>query len=412
MRTILHSDLNAFYASVETLYNPALQGVPIAVCGDPEARHGIVLTKNELAKRCGVRTGEAIWQAKQKCPGLVTVASNMDRYVRFAKWMREIYSDYTDRIEPFGMDEAWLDVSGDDGPRVADEIRLRAKRELGITASIGVADNKIFAKLGSDMKKPDATTVITRQNYRERVWPLPVSDLLYVGPSTFEKLRRRGVLTIGDLAGCEVSMLKAALGKAGDMLFAFANGWDQTPVSILGDEPPAKSIGNSTTTSRDVRNEEDARWVLTMLGEMVGMRLREAGLKGTGLQIWLRDTELLSVERQMVLPLPTDLDGEIIEGSMALLREHYGWMRPLRSMGIRVSRLAPATLGEQISVFDDPKREQKRALDRALDGLRQRYGDACVQRGTLLFDTGKDGDKPLAARPHKEYRPFECVRQG
>lgn len=407
MRTILHSDLNAFYASVEELYNPSLQWVPMAVCGDSEARHGIVLTKNQLAKGFGVKTGEAIWQAKKKCPALVTVPVNMDRYVRFSKWMREIYADYTDQVEPFGMDEAWLDVTGENGERVANEIRWRAKEELGITASIGVSDNKIFAKLGSDMKKPDATTVITHDNFRQKVWPLPAGDLLYVGPSALRKLKARGIGTIGDIACCDISLLKNMLGGAGETLHAFANGLDETPVARAGSDPPTKSIGNSTTTSRDMVNEEDAKWVLMMLAEMVGRRLREEGFRGSEVQIWIRDSEMHGFERQTRLDKPTDLDGEILACALGLFRESYGWMKPVRGLGLRVGKLSFAGSAEQVSLFDDPLREKQRAAEKTIDMLRKRYGDTCIRRAYLLCDGQK-----LAETPHKDYKPFECVRQG
>lgn len=406
MRTILHSDLNAFYASVECLYRPELRAFPVAVCGDPESRHGIILTKNELAKGFGVRTGEAIWEARAKCPGLRLVAADMDKYVRFSRMMRAIYADYSDQVEPFGMDEAWLDVTGENGKRVADEIRRRAREELGITASVGVADNKIFAKLGSDMQKPDATTVITRENFRQKVWPLPAGDLLYVGPSTRKKLLRYQIQTIGDLAQCDVNVLTLLLGGAGETLYAFANGLDQTPVSRPGNEPPPKSIGNSTTTARDVACEEDALWVLMMLAETVGARMREAGVRGSEIQLWVRDNELLSFDRHAQLPQATDLDREICDAAMALLRAHYGWMRPIRSLGIRVGKLHFADEPEQVSLFENPRREKERAAEQAVDELRRRFGDGCVRRGYLFCD------KALAAKPHKEYKPFECVRQG
>ncbi len=188
-RTILHSDLNAFYASVECFCNPKIRHLPVAVGGDAEARHGIVLAKNNLAKSFGIITGETIWNAKQKCNDLVVVPANFERYLKFSRLVREIYAEYTDQMEAFGIDESWLDVTGSlylfgSGKRIADEIRHRVYMELGLTVSIGVSFNKIFAKLGSDIKKPNATTVITRDNYRAVVWGLPASDLLYVGRST------------------------------------------------------------------------------------------------------------------------------------------------------------------------------------------------------------------------------------
>lgn len=412
MRTILHSDLNAFYASVECLYNPRLNEVPMAVCGDPQARHGIILTKNERAKKYGVKTGEAIWQARQKCPGLVTVPVDMDKYVRYSRLMRDIYADYTDRIEPFGMDEAWLDISGDNGKLVADEIRQRARKELGITASIGVADNKIFAKLGSDMQKPDATTVITPDNFRQKVWPLSVGELLYVGPATLEKLRRRGVFTIGMLATSDAQMLRAALGKPGEMLHAFANGQDRTPVAQMEQTPEMKSIGNSTTAARDIVDDDDAKWVLVMLSEMVGARLRENRFRGSEVQIWVRDCKLFSFERQVRLAQPTDIDAEIVQAAMALFRQHYGWAHPVRSLGVRVGQLSSADDAQQLSLFDDTQREKRRALNHAIDGIRRRYGDASIICGALARGTSAEKGVPLAQPPHKDYKPFETRPQG
>lgn len=233
-RTILHSDCNAFYASVECLINPRLQSYCVAVCGDVQARHGIILAKNQNAKEFGVKTGEPIWMAKKKCPQLVTVQADFARYLEFAKRVREIYLEYTDRVEPFGLDEAWLDVTGSarlfgSGKAIAEEIRRRVREEIGITVSIGVSFNKIFAKLGSDYQKPDAVTVISRDNFREIVWPLPSGELLYVGPATKKKLAAMGIYTIGDVARCRQELLRGNLGKWGDWLYTFANGWTPPP---------------------------------------------------------------------------------------------------------------------------------------------------------------------------------------
>lgn len=261
-RTILHSDMNSCYASIELLYHPELRGKPLAVGGDPEARHGIILAKDQLAKKSGVKTGMALWQARECCPDLQIVPPRMDIYLRFSKLAHKIYADYTDLQEAFGLDESWLDVTASaqikgDGMRIAEEIRQRIKRELGITVSIGVSWNKIFAKFGSDYKKPDAITEITRDNYREIVWTKPVEDLLYVGPATRKKLHRYGIYTIGQLAACDDTFLKSTLGKMGLVLGAFANGTDQTPVSLENSSAPIKSIGNSTTTFRDLTTDLD-----------------------------------------------------------------------------------------------------------------------------------------------------------
>ena len=271
MRTILHVDLNSFYASVECLYHPELRNLPVAVTGDVEARHGIILAKNQLAKQFNVKTGEAIWQAKQKCPKLICLPADYRKYLRFSRLAKTICADYTDRIESFGIDENWLDIGGSaqlfgTGPEIADTIRRRFREELGITASVGVSYNKIFAKLGSDMKKPDATTVITADNFREKVWPLPVEDLLYVGRATQRKLNSRMIKTIGDLANADLRTLKILLGVWGEVLHQYANGMDNSPVRLSGEESIVKSIGNSTTTLRDLVNEDDAKMIFLCVG--------------------------------------------------------------------------------------------------------------------------------------------------
>ena len=279
-RTILHSDMNSFYASVEMLHHPEFAGMPLAVGGDPEARHGIVLTANYIAKRKGVKTGMALWQAKQICPEIIFVPPRMDLYLRFSQMAREIYSEYTDKIEPYGIDEAWLDVSDSrnlkgSGITIAREISHRIKYELGVTVSIGISWNKIYAKLGSDYKKPDAITEFNRENYKDRIWQLPASDLLYVGRQTNKKLQKLGIRTIGQLAESDEKLLESHFGKIGNVLWAFANGWDEDPVCKEGYEAPVKSIGNSTTTPRDLENDLDVWIIQIALAESVAARLRK-----------------------------------------------------------------------------------------------------------------------------------------
>ena len=302
-RTILHSDMNCCYASIEHLYHPELTGKPLAVGGDPEARHGIVLTADYLAKKHGVKTGMAIWQAKQVCPELNFISPRMDLYLRFSRMAHEIYGEYTDLQEPYGVDESWLDVTASstiqgDGYRIAQEISNRMKSELGITVSIGVSFNKIFAKLGSDYKKPDAITTMYEDEFKSKAWALPASDLLYVGRSTAQKLTRLGIHTIGDLARTEEYLLESQLGKMGGILWAFANGFDDSPVKKENTHAPVKSIGNSTTTPRDLENNEDVKIVLYILAESVAARLRENGFKCRVVEISVRDNELLSFTRQ------------------------------------------------------------------------------------------------------------------
>ena len=271
-RTILHSDCNCFYASVELLHHPELRGKPVAVGGDPEARHGIVLTADYTAKRYGVKTGMALWQAKQVCPDITFLPPRMDLYLRFSRMAQEIYADYTDKREPYGIDESWLDVTDSatlkgDGFHIAQEISSRMKKELGITVSVGVSFNKIFAKLGSDYKKPDAITTMYEDEFQRKAWCLPVSDLLYVGNATNKKLYSMGIRTIGDLAKSDETLLVRKLGKMGSILWAFANGYDESPVKLENTSAPVKSVGNSTTTPRDMETDEDVKIVLYILAE-------------------------------------------------------------------------------------------------------------------------------------------------
>lgn len=388
MRTILHSDLNNFYASVECAYRPELKKVPLAVCGDPEARHGIVLAKNQLAKSMGVKTGEAIWQARQKCPDLQVTPPDFQKYMHFAKLMRSIYAQYTDYIEPFGLDEAWLDVTGHkkSGEQIADELRRRAREELGLTLSVGVSFNKIFAKLGSDMKKPDATTIITMDNFREKVWPLPVEELLYVGPATRRKLNSRNIYTIGDLAKCDVSTLRHALGKNGEMIWNFARGNDHSSVLAQGEEAMIKSVGNSTTTPRDLKNDRDVRLVLLVLSESVAERLRSQNLRGDIVTLYVRDCDLKTLSCQRKLLCATALAEEIAERAHELFRAHYRWERPIRSVGVSVSGLETMEGNRQLSMFPDPGREKRYELEGAVEDIRQRFGHYAISRASLLGD--------------------------
>ena len=386
MRTILHSDANSFYASVEMVYNPALRSVPLAVCGDPEARHGIVLTKNQLAKEYGVITGEPIWQAREKCPNLHVVPPNSQLYMQFSKELRDIYSEYTDKVEPFGLDEAWLDVSACpmSGEAIADELRRRAKDELGLTLSVGVSFNKIFAKLGSDMKKPDATTVISIDDYREKVWPLPAHALLYVGPATDAKLRRRNINTIGDIARSPQAVLHSALGKCGSILWTFANGLDTSPVTRIGEEAVIKSVGNSTTTPRDIATDDDAKMVIYLLSESVAERLREHGLCGTTVNLYVRDCTLQSFTCQKKLRQSTAIAAEISREAMALFRRHYSWSRPVRSIGGSVSTLSPLNADCQLSMFPDIARERRLEFENTIADIRRRFGHFAIQRAVFI----------------------------
>ncbi len=392
-RTILHADANSFYASVECVKNPSLWDKPVAVCGDPEARHGIVLTKNQVAKKFGIQTGEAIWQAKQKCPELLVLAPDYDMYVDFSRKMREIYEDYTDCVEAFGLDENWLDISSPRadclyGERVANEIRMRVKDELGLTVSIGVSFNKVFAKLGSDYKKPDAVTVISEDNFKSIVWPLPVSDLIYVGPRTARKLIDIGILTIGQLANASLDMLQERFGVNGIMLKAFAMGLDDSRVMRVDETEAIKSIGNSTTPPHDIDTLKQAKCIIYLLCESIAARMREHGFKAKCVSLTIRDVRLACCGCQLTLERPSGLSGEIARAAYAMFVSRYESRLPLRSMGVACSALSPANAPEQTDIFGVSERRLKQErLESALDSLRGRFGHQIVKRGIVMLDS-------------------------
>ena len=407
-RVILHSDINACYASVELLFQPELRGRPVAVGGDEERRHGIVLAKTEEAKRAGVRTGMTLWQARSLCPELVVVPPHFDRYIHYSREVQRIYSEYTDRREPFGIDESWLDITGclraGEGERAAREIGARVKRELGLTVSVGVSWNKVFAKLGSDYKKPDAVTVIDRGNFRDIVWPLPAEELLYVGRSTRVRLAALGIHTIGDIARTEERVLKLRLGKMGEVLHAYANGLDNSPVLREGEYAPAKSVGNGTTTPRDMRSLADAMPVVVSLCECVGARLRRIGMRAGVLTLELRSPELHWISHRRRLEAHTDCDRELVGAALSLLSEAHTWPDPLRSLAVRAEELVPASMPEQLDMFTDRADiERQRQLDAAVDRLRGRFGAGSVLRGAVFADPS------MAVPPAQE--EFSFVRK-
>lgn len=393
MRTILHVDLNNFYANVECLYNPALRDKPVAVAGDPENRHGIILAKNMPAKKLGVKTGEAIWQAKNKVPDLICVPPQYDKYLRFSRAARQIYYRFTDQVEAFGIDECWLDVSGSlnlygTGPEIAEKICRTMKDELGLTVSVGVSWNKIFAKFGSDYKKPDAVTCIKQDNYQDIIWKKPASELLYVGHATERKLKGIAIFTIGDLARRDPALLKLTLGKWGIILSDFARGLDSSPVRVIDERSAVKSIGNGVTTPRDITNADDAKIVYICLAESVAARLRENALKCTGVEITLRDNSLYTVTRQMQLPYPTCYAEDILKAAMQLLYRNYDFYRNkhLRSIGLRGINLVTAETGYQLDMFAPDTTDKKDKLAKAVDQLRRRFGYDAVLRAACLLD--------------------------
>lgn len=396
-RMILHSDCNSFYASVECLHRPEIREKAVAVGGSVEERHGIILAKNEQAKKYGIKTGEALWQARQKCPDLVIVPPRFELYKRFSKLCHQIYLDYSNQVEPFGLDECWLDVTaqGVNGVQLAEEIRVRIQKELGITVSIGVSYNKIFAKLGSDYKKPNAVTEIHCANFKEIVWPLPVGDLLYVGRATQRKLQSYCKHTIGDLAVTPEKTLKGWFGKWGSVLYAFANGFDNTPVARYVDHEEVKSIGNSTTTPRDLVDNEDVKIILYVLADSVARRLREHGYKGRTVSVSVRDNQLDSFVRQHTMNHYTNSTAEIAQEGLELFLKHYHWQQSVRSLGISISDLVSDSTPLQLDLFGAGKEQLRmEQLDITMDGLKKRFGTNAVRPAVLLQDPQLSGFDP------------------
>ena len=402
-RDVLHSDINCCYAQIECQARPELRGKPVVVGGDEEARHGIVLAKNLIAKRAGVKTAMALWEARKACPGLVVVPPDYRLYMDVSRRAREIYYDYTDRVEPFGPDEAWLDVTGTrrclglSPAEIAREVSERMVAELGISVSVGVSWNKIFAKFGSDYKKPDAVTVITRENYREVVWQAPVRDLLYVGPATERKLHSSGIDTRGQLACASDELLRNRLGKMGFVLRGFARGQDATEVKPYDRDAAdvmreIKSYGNGLTAPRDICDPQSAKAYVWMLAESVAQRMREGRARARTVSVGARAADdLCTRSRQCKLPVATDVTLEVARAAWGLLRElePLDASHPLRGIHVRASDLEPADADLQASLFDPlPRRTEMRELDASVDDLRRRYGNKCVVWGAQLVDEG------------------------
>ena len=383
--------MNGFYASVELLDRPDLVNKPMAVCGDPESRHGIILAKNELAKKFGIVTAETIWQAKKKCPDLQLVRPHHEKYKMYSKKINQIYLQYTDQVEPFSIDESWLDVTASlqlfgSGIEIADQIRERVKRELGLTLSVGVSYNKIFAKMGSEYKKPDATTVISRENYRDLLWPMDVGEMFFVGAATAEKLRGMGITTIGDLARANPLTLETLLGKHGPMLCAYANGKDAEPVRMYGDREPVKSIGNGITFKRNLQGLDDITTAVTSLSDTVATRLREQRMKAWGVKIDIKDPNFRTISRQKQLMHPTHLTSEIREAVLELIQASWRINDPIRLLTITAINLTDETADEQLSLFDVPAedREKDESLDKAMDDIRRKFGGSSITFGQVM----------------------------
>lgn len=394
-RIIFHCDCNSFYASVELLSHPELRHLPVAVCGDPESRHGIILAKNELAKVSGVKTAETIWQAKKKCPDLVLLPAHHDRYSQFSRAVNQIYQEYTDLVEPFGIDESWLDVTGslhlfgEDPITLADTIRNRIRNELGITISVGISFNKVFAKLGSDYKKPDATTLLSRENFKQIIWPLPVKDLLYVGKSALKILHQFNIQTIGDLAQFDRESLVQLLGKNGGQLHDYANGLDHSPVSPATQETKPKTVGNGLTFPRNLLGKDEIRAGIVLLSDQVASRLRHHGLFCSGICVTIRDPDFRDISRQQQLPHPTNLSREIAQTAITIINECWDLSKAVRALTVTALYLTQEhELCTQLDLFSceqTEKYEKLKKLEGTLDHIRAKYGNRSIGSASTPF---------------------------
>ena len=409
-RVILHCDCNNYFASVELLDKPELRDQPVAVAGDPEGRHGIILAKNQIAKNYGVQTAETLWQAKKKCPGLILLPPHMDKYRAMSRRVNAIYLDYTDQVEAFSIDESWLDVTASrnlfgDGAAIADLLRRRVREELGITISVGVSWNKTFAKMGSDYKKPDATTVITRENVSQILYPLPVTDLIFVGKSSGQVLARHGIHTIGDLAACSMAEAEAWLGKGGKGLWLAARGLDDSPVRCYGEREAVKSVGNGMTYPQDLVGREACIAGLTPLCESVGARLRAQHLKCRTITLQIKDPQLKVISRQKPVDPPTNLTRYLLREVIKLLESAWPEDAPVRLFTVTAGSLmdesAPVTA--QLSFLEEAPREdpRQRRLEQALDGLRNRFGQDAIAtaRGLTAPAMHRAGESSLEKNP-------------
>lgn len=390
-RVILHCDMNGFFASVELLSHPELKDIPMAVCGSPDKRHGIILAKNELAKKAGVVTAETVWQALKKCPDLQFVPPHMNKYKHYSRLINEIYKRFTDMVEPFSIDESWLDVTASQslfgsGKEIADTIRETVKSELGLTLSAGVSFNKIFAKMGSEYKKPDATTLITRENYKEILWPLPARDMFFVGKTTAQKLAEAGIKTIGDIAAADPHTLEKMLGKQGRQLWEYTNGLDESPVARADSGGKIKSVGNGVTFTRDLVTEDDIVTAVTSLSDTVAGRLRKYGIKACGVKVDIKDPFFKVISRQKQLFTPTNLAAELAKNALDII--HASWKKgsPIRMLTITGINLTDENFYEQLSLFGEgsESRQKGEQIERTMDQVRKKYGSSSIGFAAVL----------------------------
>ncbi len=399
-RTIFHCDCNNYFASVELLKHPELRDCPVAVSGSEDNRHGIILAKNQVAKQYHVNTAETVWQAKRKCPSLVLLPPHTEEYKKYSKIINKIYSEYSDRVEPFGIDESWLDMTGSwqlfgaSPSAVADGLRQRVREETGLTISVGISFNKVFAKLASDFRKPDATVLIQREDVQEVIWPMDVTALLYVGKRAKEILAELGIRTIGQLAVTDELLLRQVLGKAGCQLKAYAAGQDNSPVARIGEWEPVKSVGNGRTFKRDLHGYQDIRVAVGYLAEEVAARLREKKLYTSSVQIMIKDSQLKSITRQKRLDESTNLQKNIVKHAMDLVLNNWPMTKPIRMLTVTAMALSDTPSAAQLQFFSDNKNTNKKReqLEKSIDNIKNRYGKTSIMEAAVLHnDIGLEG---------------------
>ena len=391
MADILHCDLNNFYTSVECLTRPELKNLPVAVCGSQKERHGIVLAKNQIAKQCGVKTGMSNMEALKICKNLVILSPNFEKYIYYSNIVRSIYLQYTDLVECFGIDECWLDVTHSKifgtPLEIAEKLRCEVFEKTGLTISVGVSFNKIFAKIGSDYKKPNAITVIDKNNFKDIVWKLNVEDMLGVGKKTKDKLNKIGIYTIGELAKVDKNFLVNKFKKWGEYLYNYANGLDVNPVTNYFEIKKVKSVGNSTTFYKDLTNNNEVLCGLTTLCNSICERLQKHNLPPPKtLHLTIKNNKLESLSKQITLQKPTAEAQQLIKQAFSLFKKMYDWHLPIRKLGVSVCNFASKNV--QLSFFDNEQKKQKakQQIDATLIDIRNKYGKDLIINGNYLFD--------------------------
>lgn len=410
-RIIIHSDMNSCYASIECSLNPELKGKPVAVGGSVEDRHGIILAKTAEAKKFGVTTGEPIWQAEKKCPGLIIVPPHFDIYAKYSSLARDIYRRYTDKIEPMGLDEAWCDITGSillfgSVENITNGIREAFKNELGITVSIGVSYNKIFAKLGSDLAGIDEVVTITKENYKDIVWPLSVGSIMGVGRNTAKKLKSYGVHTVGDLANTESDWLKLTFGVTGEDMWRYANGFDSSRVMPDGYAREVKSVGHGVTCREDLTNDEEVWLAFLQLSQDVSKRLKEERLAATSVQISVRDTFLMTRQFQCETGYPTQSAMDISKTALKLFKENYSWVSNVRALSVRAINLCDEDAPMQLDLSGEYKQhDRQKIIDDTTLALREKFGsDALFNCSVMMESKMPDMKGKKSPLPIKMYK--------